>query len=323
MSKACSWNRWWLSGMWCVAVIWTTSACQSDSSDGYVAPILVSPQPTGAAGQGGAATEPAAAGDPAAQAGATVQGPDQATPGATGDSGDGETTNDATPAGDDSMGATDPESGAPSEDGDPEMPPEMREDLGEGDGSDVITIGDSWMDYALSGGGIEGALSRAGKDYRNYGLSATQFLNGQIPRQYDTAKGRDANIATVIMTGGGNDVLLGGYSCDTEEQCDRYIMDLVAGLDELWTEMSNDGVTDVIYIRYAAGAGDVPEDTGEPQDPPPVPSICLAGPIRCHSLNTDDLVDGDLVDGIHPSRGANDRIAAAVIELMEEQGMRR
>jgi hypothetical protein len=205
--------------------------------------------------------------------------------------------------------------------GDAAAPEPMRMDLGEGDGSDVITIGDSWMDYLLGGGGIEGGLSRAGKNYRNYSLSGTQFLNGVIPRQYQTAKSRDPNIATVIMTGGGNDILLGGYNCDTAAGCEEYVNDLIAGLDELWTEMSNDGVTDVIYINYSRDAGSTPDDTA-PMDRP-VPQICVTGPIHCHSMQTTDLVMGDLLDGIHPTRAANDRIAAAVIELMEQEGMRR
>jgi hypothetical protein len=32
---------------------------------------------------------------------------------------------------------------------------------------------------------------------------------------------------------------------------------------------------------------------------------------------------GSLLDGIHPTRAANDRIAAAVVELMETEGIRR
>jgi lysophospholipase L1-like esterase len=194
-------------------------------------------------------------------------------------------------------------------------------DLGEGDGSDVITIGDSWMDFFASGGGIEGALAREGKDYRNYSLSGTRLLNGVIPRQYDTAKARDPNILTVIMTGGGNDILQGAYSCDTVEGCNRFVRDLVAALDELWTEMSNDGVKDVIYIGYSSDSGTGPRDARPTERP--TPEICITGPIRCHSLPTTDLVMGDLLDGIHPTRAANDRIADAVIELMAQEGMRR
>jgi hypothetical protein len=48
----------------------------------------------------------------------------------------------------------------------------MHEDLGKGDGADVVTIGDSWMSNTLgTGNAIEGALSRLTRQpYRNYGV---------------------------------------------------------------------------------------------------------------------------------------------------------
>lgn len=199
--------------------------------------------------------------------------------------------------------------------------PMPREDLGEGDGSDVITIGDSWMNYLLSGGGIEGALRRAGKTYRGYGVAGTLLLNGQIPGQYDRAKSANPDISTVIMTGGGNDIMFSG-GCNTPEACEQSLMALVDGLNELWTEMAADGVKDVIYIRYSAGAGTTPTSM-LPTEPPPPPAICLAGTIKCHSLNTTDLVMGRLLDGIHPTSAANDSIAMGLLELMETQGVRR
>jgi lysophospholipase L1-like esterase len=196
----------------------------------------------------------------------------------------------------------------------------MRMDEGKGDGSDVITIGDSWMDYILGGRGIEGALDRAGTNYRHYGLSATTLLSGQIPRQYTQAKGANPKILTVIMTGGGNDIMFSG-GCNTAEACERSVAMIQAALDTLWTEMAADGVKDVIYIQYSADAGTSPQDT-RPKDTKPVP-ICLTGKIHCHSLATTDLVMGQLLDGIHPTSGANDRIAKALLELMEARKMRR
>src|SRR4051794_12397694 len=81
------------------------------------------------------------------------------------------------------------------------------EDLGKGDGTDVVTIGDSWMSIITNGGGIEGGLDRAGTSYRHYSVAGTLLLNGQIPGQYDQAKAINPKILTVIMTGGGNDIM--------------------------------------------------------------------------------------------------------------------
>jgi hypothetical protein len=195
-----------------------------------------------------------------------------------------------------------------------------REDQGKGDGSDVITIGDSWMDYVLGGGGIEAALDRAGTDYRHYGLSATTLLSGQIPGQYTSAKRANPKIATAIMTGGGNDIMFSG-SCNTAASCEAAVKELVAAWNKLWTQMAMDGVKDVVLIQYSADAGTAPTNTR----PKMVEEaeICKSGKLFCHYLATTDLVMGSLVDGIHPSSAANDRIAAGLLKLMEERKMRR
>ena len=102
-----------------------------------------------------------------------------------------------------------------------------REDLGKGTGGDVVTIGDSWMDYVLGGGGIQAGLDRAGTNYRHYALSGTQLLDGVIPRQYDRAKAANADIKTVLMTGGGNDIMFSG-ACSTSESCAAKIKEIGA-----------------------------------------------------------------------------------------------
>jgi lysophospholipase L1-like esterase len=194
-------------------------------------------------------------------------------------------------------------------------------DLGKGDGSDVITIGDSWMNIATNGGGIEGALDRAGTSYRHYAIAGTTLINGDIPAQYDRAKAANPKIASVIMTGGGNDVMFSG-GCNTKEACTMSAQRIADALDELWTKMSSDGVTTVVYIQYSKYAGTAPTDTRP--DMPPIVKVCTTGAIRCISQNTDDLVAAtDTVDGIHPTLAAADRIAKAVLEQMETLGARR
>ena len=57
----------------------------------------------------------------------------------------------------------------------------------------------------------------------------------------------------------------------------------------------------------------------------PTPKICLSGKVRCHGVNTTDIVaKSDLAaDGIHPLASANDRIAKRTYDLMKSEGMRR
>jgi hypothetical protein len=40
-------------------------------------------------------------------------------------------------------------------------------------------------------------------------------------------------------------------------------------------------------------------------------------------VDTTDFVMGQLLDGIHPTSGANDRIAEGVLAIMEMKGIRR
>jgi hypothetical protein len=209
--------------------------------------------------------------------------------------------------------------------GDAMWPP--RADLGKGDGTDVINIGDSWM--LLSVTGIELSLVRLSmQPYREYAVPGTELLNGQIPSQYTQAKAANANIKTVVMTGGGNDVILTGMSADCAAggaTCQMTLTKIGAALATLWKQMSADGVMDVIHIEYAAVAGQGLKDPAANERA--LQLICNAVPLpmHCHLLNTDAYVaKTDLMaDGIHPSGAACDRIAMAVMNLMVAGGMRR
>jgi len=132
------------------------------------------------------------------------------------------------------------------------------EDLGKGNGSDVVAIGDSWMSYD-AGTGIQDSLKKvSGQLYRVYGVGGTQLLNGQIPNQYAQARRDNGNIKTVIMTGGGNDLLRSNARVDlaTAGPLTRMRIDEIADrLASLWAEMGKDGVQDIVYIFYSCGGG--------------------------------------------------------------------
>ncbi|HKU38979.1 MAG TPA: SGNH/GDSL hydrolase family protein, partial [Polyangiales bacterium] len=199
--------------------------------------------------------------------------------------------------------------------------PATEMDYGKGDGSDVVTIGDSWMNILTNGGGIEGALDRAGTKYRHYAIAGTLLLNGQIPSQYDQAKRENPKIATVILTAGGNDVMFSG-GCNTKAACEMSSQRIADGLNELYTKLAADGVTTTVYIQYSRNAGTAPADTRP--DMPASPAICTSGKIRCLGINTTDLIAAtDTVDGIHPTRAGCDRIAKRTLETMEMRGVRR
>jgi GDSL-like Lipase/Acylhydrolase family len=215
----------------------------------------------------------------------------------------------------------------------------QRMDLGEGDGKDVITIGDSWMSYG-SGLGIQESLEKVSKrDYRNFGVPGTKLLapvggSPAIPDQYKAAKMADPDIKTVVMTGGGNDILqeilLQCVDGAFAETCQAQIDKVAARLTTFWAEMAADGVQDVIVIGYSrktnplflGTTSESIEYSAKKIDP-----LCAAvpAPLRCHSFDSDKAAPNltFMFDGIHPDGAGYDAIATGVWELMKSKGMRR
>jgi hypothetical protein len=213
----------------------------------------------------------------------------------------------------------------------------MRPDQGMGDGKDVVTLGDSWMNLDNSIG-IQQSLEKVAKrDYRNFGAPATKLLDEVIPNQYVTAKAQGA-IKTVIMTGGGNDVLqdpallIGecpDATFDTSTACKKRVDDCIARLSRLWADMAKDGVQDVIIIGYTEKAvallGPFTKVNAYTDQKSQPACNMVPAPLRCTVFDTDILVP-DLTlgfDSIHPDAAGYDKIGAAVWKIMQEKGMRR
>jgi hypothetical protein len=212
-----------------------------------------------------------------------------------------------------------------------------RADLGKGNGRDVVTIGDSWMNYFITSGGIEGALDRLagplGVKYRHYGVAGVEMLAGNllgqpIPTQFDAAVRQNRDIKTVIMTGGGNDVLISGPAdCRAGgPQCRAKLVRIKDAIVALWEKMAKAGVQDVIYIGYSEGAGNgaAPAEFANAMKNG-VGEACLAmTTIRCHVVESTPIVNRRLAgDGIHPAPVASDDLAKAIVKLMADQGIRR
>jgi hypothetical protein len=223
---------------------------------------------------------------------------------------------------------------------------------GDGDGdcqtgtiapSQVVMIGDSYL--ALSGDvkevltaqALEAGALDEGESYRNYYVSGTQ-LGGAgvnaIPRQYEKAKAADPDIKLLIMTGGGNDVLIGNRSClQTSPPENTSCLDTIqASLDAaqlLFEQAAADGVTDIIYFFYPH----LPEggiltgpavNTTTDYAYPEVKAGCddFEG-LRCHFIDTRPAFEGhaDYIgpDGIHPTLGGSTAIADLIWGVMVEE----
>lgn len=212
-------------------------------------------------------------------------------------------------------------------------------DLGKGNGSDVVTIGDSWMHNTLqiegTGGGIYPALQQAGLRYRNYASQGVWLLEDSlfgpaIPKQLDNALRQVPGLKTIVMTGGGNDVIqtpfMQGECRRRGAACIALLQKIGATLDQMWKRMGAAGVQDVLYVGYSEGAGDAGPDAPTPLRNG-IAEICRSQTtIRCHILDTTPLVGplgGLAIDGIHPVAAVNRRIAQAIVQKMQAEGMRR
>ena len=190
------------------------------------------------------------------------------------------------------------------------------------------------MNIASNGGGIGGALQRAprNKKYKNYGIAAAKLLTGsgqmKIPNQFDMAlREKNGKIKTVIMTAGGNDVILeAGVDCGRwTASCQNQMKKIRNALRDLWNKMAEKGVEHVFYVGYSEHAGittSVPKAVNVNQNG--VKEICEAAPLNCAIFDTTPLVKkSQTVDGIHPTMSACNKIADSVLKLMEEKKMRR
>ena len=214
----------------------------------------------------------------------------------------------------------------------------MRMDEGMGDGKDVITIGDSFMNLSV-GSGIEFSLDKISPTkYRHYGVPGTQLLNGQIPSQYTAAKAANPDIKTVLMTGGGNDIILDFFGnlvacsgakteADLKPACTAALDKISAGADKMFAEMAADGVKDIVYIGYGYPTlnelGGTIERTKRIQAEKCVDNSPTLG-VRCHFIDpSKELIGLISADGIHPTVAGYDVIAKMVWKRMMDEGVRR
>ncbi len=132
------------------------------------------------------------------------------------------------------------------------------------DRNEIITLGDSVFD---KDGFIQANLeSWAGETFRDYTKNAAELAGGilsnSVTRQYSDARDTDSNIETIVMNGGGNDILipakaLDPYGCRTRwyrpnitNRCVRLVENTYVDAVDLLDDMANDGVSNVLYLGY-------------------------------------------------------------------------
>lgn len=199
------------------------------------------------------------------------------------------------------------------------------------DNNSVVNIGDSI--FALSGEINDYLHSYAGQTFRRYAVSGAELAGGILApdlfSQYNTAKYDDPNIDTIIMDGGGNDILLpvltmfDPYDCKTQwyewgrlsNSCKNFIDDLYVDGVDLLNDMHADGVDNVIYLGYYytknawVRLDDLEEaiDYGDTR----LSQACANSAVNCTFVDPRWVInDGDIKsDAIHPKTSGSLKIA--------------
>lgn len=132
-------------------------------------------------------------------------------------------------------------------------------------GKEVVFIGDSYSVYAIAHKSLASFMETlARKDdalgatdtYRNLAVAGTTLAAAPaaIPGQWEGTKAMQP-IHAVVMSGGGNDVLISNQQCrpegsETRMDCQKVVQNSLDAAKTLFTSMQSAGVSDVLYFWY-------------------------------------------------------------------------
>ncbi len=194
------------------------------------------------------------------------------------------------------------------------------------DRNEIITVGDSIFD--LSGKIQQFLEERAGQTFRDYTLSGAELSGGFVARsvtqQYQDARQDDPNIETIVMDGGGNDILIPAlvfdpYGCRTHwwrwnisSACRNLINDVYVDLVDLLNTMAADDVQHVIYLGYYYPKGLQANlaravDYGDAR----LADACRNTWVNCTFVDPRPHISRSdiIIDGIHPATSGSRKLA--------------
>ena len=196
----------------------------------------------------------------------------------------------------------------------------------------VAMVGDSV--FALTGEEPKYLESLAGESYRHYYKSGAQMVGGSIktvPVQYDDAISA-GSIRTLILNGGGNDVLIGGRAvCSVEPgrvlrpKCYEVLNQVITATSNMLEKSIGQGVENIVYQGYYfvtdttlwgivdVFAEEIEAMMSDLRAQYPDVSFVLVDPREAFDGN-----DYIIFDGIHPNRKGSFALANLVWDAMVE-----
>jgi hypothetical protein len=158
-------------------------------------------------------------------------------------------------------------------------------------GARVVVFGDALIELSPFTSHLEdlaraeGSLAQ-GANFRAYATALNSFLAGEsqsLAVQYDLAR-EDGPFSVAVMNGGETDMLQ--LSCgDTPESSCSAVQNAITGLNQLFSRMTADGVSEVIYFFYADPVNRPMVKAGLDVLRPLAESACEAAPLPCHFID--------------------------------------
>ncbi len=198
-----------------------------------------------------------------------------------------------------------------------------------GDASKTIMIGDSYL--ALSGDVTRFLEQYSGQKFRTHYVSGTQMVGGLPPSIPDQARAayQQGPVESVIMTGGGNDILIGDATCRVAPMgatCLATVQRTLDAAGALMVEAASKGVREVVYFFYPHLPGSLlaPIELNQVLDhaAPLAKAICENSTVLdCTFIDTRPAFMGHPeyigVDGIHPTAPGSEAIAKLLWAAMQ------
>jgi len=217
--------------------------------------------------------------------------------------------------------------------------------------SQVIVIGDSYINWP-SHTFPDDIARESGQKWRMQAIGGMSMATGgigaplgqYIPSQFDDAIAADPDAHTVLMDGGGNDVLVGWLADPNIEQCkdtgssklprcQQVITDAIAAAEQLMEHMLQAGIRDVVYFFYPHIPEGRPIGGPHPNEIldfalPQVQDFCegreaaTSGALRCHFIDMRPVFVGHDPDwfntDIHPTSDGSKAMAKEVWSRMTD-----
>jgi lysophospholipase L1-like esterase len=204
----------------------------------------------------------------------------------------------------------------------------------------VGVMGDSYIDLsgdvtkflqenARKAGALGATETYIDKSRSGAAMQKGNLLAPAIPTQLptllsDSKRLGPEGVKLVVMTGGGNDVLIDASQCKTistpTEECKTVVSKSLAVIEKLFADMSNAGIEHVIYFWYP----DLGPSQGRAINDYSVPLAkeqCeTSTDVTCHFVDTREPFRGHpeyiSLDGIHPTAAGSRVISDLVWDVM-------